>query len=203
MTIRGIGIVLLCLAAAFLKAGPVYASQEGASAFIEKLGHDAIEVINNEKVDENARRDQLETLLRSNIDLRWIGKFVLGRYWRDASEAQRERFFQHYEAFVIKHYTQNFQEFVGTTYRVTKGREEKAGEYLLTMELRQKTEAPIIVGYRVREHDGGYRVFDVIVEGVSLIASQRSEFASAIERHGIDYLIDRLADKAQKLAAVK
>ena len=56
---------------------------------------------------------------------------------------------------------------------------------------------PISVDYRVRKADSGFKIFDVIIEGVSMISTQRSEFASVIGNNSIDYLIDQLSAKAK------
>ncbi len=61
-------------------------------------------------------------------------------------------------------------------------------------------DAPVIVDYRVRGSNGCFKIFDVIIEDVSMITTQRSEFNSVIGNKGIDYLITQLASKSESMA---
>ena len=175
----------------------VSASESGASRFVDDIGVKVVSILSDEALSQDKKRAKMEKMFRRTVDTRWIGKFVLGRHWRDLSKEQQKRYLNHYESFLIRHYTANFTEYTeGTSLKINRSVDEGSGEYLLSTEVLRPNQPSVLLDYRVRKNGKNYKVFDIIVEGVSLLATQRSEFASVIERKGIDFLIDTLAKKA-------
>ncbi len=191
--------VLLTLAIA---AAPVTAAHAGdsgsAGQYIQKIGDQALATISNGKLSKAQKQSRLDVIFSGNVDIPWVGRFVMGRAWRDATEAQKARYLKEYQRFLIKHYTSRFADYTSGTFNITGTKTDGDAEYTVSMELigNNKNDEPVLVDYRVRKGDGGFKIFDVIVEGVSLITTQRSEFSSVINQHGIDYLINQLANRS-------
>ena len=82
---------------------------------------------------------------------------------------------------------------------MTSEKDDGDGEYTVAMQMKsdENGSEPVDVNYRVRKQGDTYKIFDVIVEGVGLLTTQRSEFSSVIADKGIDYLIDQLATKSK------
>ena len=123
----------------------------------------------------------------------------MGHFWREATEDQKARYLKEYQKFLILHYTSRFTQYTSGTFKVTNSRDDGDSEFTVSMELKadEPNAEPVLVDYRIRKEDSGFKIFDVIVEGVSLITTQRSEFASVITNNGIDYLINQLIAKSK------
>jgi phospholipid transport system substrate-binding protein len=133
------------------------------------------------------------------VDFPWVGRFVMGRFWREATDEQKSRYLAEYQKFLILHYTSRFTDYTSGTFKVTGDKADGDNEFTVSMQLQsdEPNSEPVLVDYRVRKEDQGFKIFDVIVEGVSLITTQRSEFAAVLNKNGIDYLIGQLAAKSK------
>lgn len=193
---RLIATVFLLFAAAM----PAYAANpDEVSQFADKLAGTALEIVKDESTSKAEKQTKLEALFRDYVDIPFVARFVLGKHWRTATPEQQQAYLTNYEAFVLKNYTARLTNYTGQTYKILGARDEGDGEYLLTMELNNKDEPNVMVDYRVRAQDGGgYKIMDIIVEGVSMITTQRSEFGSVVNRNGLDGLINALGKKAGK-----
>ena len=103
-------------------------------------------------------------------------------------------------------YASRFTEYTSGSFKITSTRDDGDGEFFVSMEVStgEPNSEPVFVDYRVREASGKnkFAVFDIIVEGVSMITTQRSEFASVITNHDVDYLISQMASKAIAAPAI-
>src|SRR3546814_9724305 len=99
----------------------------------EKLGAQAIEALTGPNLSRGERERRFRVMLNRYFDLPGIGKFVLGRYWRSASEAQRQDFLRLFETFVVKSYAARFAEYSGEQFRVLGVRNE--GDYATVQSL--------------------------------------------------------------------
>jgi phospholipid transport system substrate-binding protein len=192
---RWLGLAGLCIAVSL--SAPAFAgSKEEASQFATNLGKQGLAAITTNQSDEQ-KRAALRSLFEQNVDVDWIAKFVLGQYWRTATPEQQKAYQAAYKDFLMKNYTTDFQTFEHSSFQVTQARDgNQPGEYIVTMTIKRPQQEDVHMDFRVREKNGAYRVYDIIVEGVSLLTSQRSEFASVVQRNGMDYLIQQIKAKA-------
>lgn len=185
----------LCFATHAMAATP-----EDAKNYARSIGDKVLGVLDDAHVSDSDKLTQLQALFVDVVDVNWVGRFVLGQYWRQATPEQQQEYIAAYGTFLVKNYTSNFAEYGGERFDVTTSREEREGEFFVRTEILRKAGQPVLVDYRVRSDDkGGFKVFDIIVEGVSLISTQRSEFASVVSRQGLDTLINLLKRKTIKL----
>lgn len=191
---------IIAIAVSMTATVPAHASNTAAaSQYIERLGNQALAAISEKGASKQQKQAKLERIFAENVDFKWVGRFVMGRYWRDASEAQKSRYLKEYQKFLILNYTSRFADYTGGNFKVSSTEDQGDDEYKVSMEMSsgKANEEPVYVDYRVRKEGSNFRIFDVIVEGVSLIATQRSEFGSVLSTNGIDYLINQLAEKAK------
>lgn len=197
MLMRFLVTWLSCL----LFASFVQASDEDAAKhFAQSTADRAAEILQSDKSDET-KRQALEKMFIDVVDTKWISRFVIGRYWRDMSKAQQDDYSKYYQEFLVKHYTSNFQEYTrNTEFSVTRSRDlSKKGQSLVSMDIKHSDNpSPIKIDYRLREKSGKFQIIDIVVEGVSLLNTQRSEFSSVIQREGADYLIQQLKQRSQE-----
>ena len=182
------------------------ATPKDAEAFAASIGTRVLEILKESDKSQDEKLSTLENMFTETMDVEWVGKFVLGKYWRSATPPQRESYMDAYRAFLIKHYTSRFAEYSGQTFNMVSSREERKGEFLVRMNISRTQGEPVIVDYRLREEKDSttekptFKAFDIIVEGVSLINTQRSEFNTVVGREGIDSLTRKLKAKTTKLA---
>ncbi len=166
-----------------------------AGRFVKALGDDAVTVLSTEEVGSAQRNARYRELLRRGFAIDIIARFVLGRYWRAASEAQRRAYLGLFREYVLDVYSARLDRYAGETFEILKEQPLDEKDTIVSTEIRTPDEAPIRVDYRVRALADGHKVIDVFVEGVSLITTQRAEFASIINRQGIDGLLELLRER--------
>lgn len=182
----------------FYQAPALAAGADDASKYIEKIGSQALSTISNGALSKAQKQSRLDKMFSEHVDIPWVARFVMGRYWKQATDQQKTKYLKEYERFLIKHYTSRFTDYTSGSFSITGVREDSDSEYTVGMELvgNKKNEPPVAVDYRVRRQNSGFKVFDIIVEGVSLITTQRSEFSAVIGQRGIDHLITQLSNKS-------
>ena len=197
-----LGPVLSVFALVALAALPVErahaASADDAGKYVESLAKQTLSTISDKGRSKEQKSALLQKLFSNNVDIPWVGRFVMGRFWRTASDSQKKQYLAEYQKFLIQHYTDRFTDYTSGSFKVTGSKDDGDSEYTVSMVI-QASEAgsdPINVDYKVRKDGNSYKIFDVIVEGVSMITTQRSEFASVLNQHDVDFLIAQLQSKS-------
>lgn len=159
---------------------------KGAQNFVDNMAGRAIEFLGSPQLSESAKKAEFSKLLRDSFDLDTIGRFALGTSWRRASEAQRKEYMGLFRQMVVDVYSARFGEYKGQKF-VTRGNRSLDEKDTLVNSFIVPPDGPEVqVDWRVRYKDGRYRIVDVIVEGVSMSVTQRSDFAAVIRRGGGD-----------------
>lgn len=196
------GILYALVAGFLLLPAPAVAGPDEAGKYIEALGNNAVAIISNKNLNKENKRKKIEQLFRENVDIAWIGRFVLGRFWRQATDEQKKHYLKEYETFLVHHYATRFSDYSSGSFKITGAHDDGDNEFTISMQIKSGDAGgePVLVDYRVRADDKGrknnFMIFDIIVEGVSMITTQRSEFNSVISNKNIDYLITQLASKS-------
>lgn len=159
---------------------------KGAQEFIDGMAQRAINFLGDEKLDQDQKQGKFRTLLQDSFDMETIGRFALGRYWRVATPEQRKEYQRLFRDMVVKVYSDRFKEYKGQKVDVRSVRVDGEKDALVTSFIVAEDGPEVQVDWRVRYKDGRYRIIDVIVEGVSMSVTQRSDFASVIQRGGGD-----------------
>jgi len=170
-----------------------------AENFIHSLEGRILNVIQDEKIDDDAKQEKLEGLFDEVVDVDWIGKFVLGKYWRRATDEQKKEFVATYSEFLKKTYVSNFKKYDGERVEVKSSVDDGDNKYIVKTAVIQANGKPLDVNYRVKSEKGNVKIFDIQVEGVSLLNTQRDEFTSVISRDGIDSLIGKMKFRLKNL----
>ncbi len=185
----------LAVAALFFAAPAQATTEEAAKNYVVGLVDSVLDELKSDKSDE-AKLQTLNNLFLKNVDTDWIGKFVLGKYWRQASDEQQKEYLKYYGGFLTNTYTKRFTEYTNEKVEVVGVKSIGEGEYETAVKLISADTAPVEMHYKLRNMGGSFKVFDIIVEGVSLITTQRSEFGAVVERKGMDHLISLLKKRA-------
>ncbi len=196
--VRAASIAVLCV---FWSAVPARAvDQTAAQDFVAELGRETVEVLQRPDLTYRQSVEEFRQLFQRHVDIPTIGRFVLGRHWPNATEAQQRQYMELFQDMVIETYARRFHEYAGETLVVVGSRPEGERDVLVeTQIVRPAGAPPVNVTWRVRERDGRRQVIDVAVEGVSLAITQRDEFSAVIQRNGgsIDALLNSMNQTIQ------
>jgi phospholipid transport system substrate-binding protein len=131
------------------------------------------------------------------VDIPYVGKYVLARHWNAATPAEQQAYLAAYKPFVIKNYASKLTKYSGQNYKLKNARAMNS-DYAVTMEIVDPGNPSVFVDYTLREEGSSYKVIDIAVEGISLRATQRSEFNAIVNSKGMGYLIEALKKQAAK-----
>ncbi|MED5338948.1 MAG: ABC transporter substrate-binding protein [Pseudomonadota bacterium] len=189
-------IVFFTLSGRFLLAG----SSPEAQKFIEDFGNEAIESLTENGLTDQVRMDRFRNLYKKDFATDAIVRFVLGPYWKKSSKEDRKKFAKLLEDYVVVSYAPKWKNYSGETFSVYDSIEESAKIILVRSDVTPSEGTPIKLDWRVG-NDSPYRIYDIAVEGVSMIITQRSEFMSVIKNGGgtIAPLITALEEKLKNL----
>ena len=182
MTRRSLIILSLLIGSTSLAAAP-NAIAADANVFMSELWTRAVEVL-DKKAPLAERLTRFRQLFQADFDGPGIARFVLGRYWRTASEQEQQEYMKLFEDYVIFVYGTRLSHFNGETFKVRGSRTDESGTVVSTDIISPSGEPPIKVDWRLVADRGAFKINDVIIEGISMMVTQRSEFASIIQRHG-------------------
>ena len=176
--------VAAALAAGSFVAPLAQAASKEAETFISNLANEALKDL-SDKLPEPELEKRFKAMLDKNFDMPRISRFVLGRYWNGASDPEKQEFQTLFEAYVVRAYSIRFSEYSGETVKVTGSRAESADNTVVASQIIQPDGAPPVkVDWIVRKNGDEFRIADVSVDGVSMVLTQKQEFAAVIERNG-------------------
>lgn len=158
---------------------------DGPGPFIQGLADRAVAALGSTETSAERKEALFGELLDAHFAVEAIGEWVLGRYWRLATPAERKEYLALFREMLVVTYLDRFRRYSGERLTVTDTVAEAGGDVIVFSRLeRGGGAAPVAVGWRVRRFDGALRIVDVAVEGVSMSRTQRAEFASIIRRGG-------------------
>jgi len=176
-----------------VRAAPTTAD---AQKFIDSLGEAAISSLTGTDLSEDEREKRFRDLLESHFDLPGISKFVLARYWRVATDAERADFRRLFETLLVQAYAKKFAEYAGERFKVSGALANDDGSITVNSLIDRPNGDQIRLDWRV-EDVSGLKISDLIVEGVSLRTTYRSDVGSVIQNGGgkVASLLDALRQK--------
>jgi phospholipid transport system substrate-binding protein len=191
-----VAVVLVGFGAAVAHGEPA----DTPKAFVESLAQRVVHALNDRELSEQGRLLKFRTLFEEGLALPAIGRFVLGRYWRRATRDERKTYQSLFEDYVVAIYASRLGRYQGETVRVVGTRKDGGHDTVVSTEILSEGKPTTRVDWRVRRTPGRYKILDVVVEGISMAITQRSEFAAVIQQNGgrLDGLLSQLRAKASK-----
>lgn len=197
-------MTLVCGLSGFSNAAEGKALSPSAQ-FVQKLGDTALMSLTGKNVTRATREKRVRDILRTNFDIATIGRFALGPYWKEASEAQRHEYMDLFEDMIVQTYTTRFEDYSGQTLKVESSSSSGDKDFIVTSQVVQKDGPPVNLEWRVRSKDGALRIVDVVVEGISMSVTQRSDFTAVVQRGGgnVDALLKSLRERKSAAATAQ
>lgn len=165
----------------------------GAEHFIDSMAQKGLGFLADTSMSTEQKKEAFAGLLNKSFDMNTIGRFSLGRYWRVSTAEQRREYLDLFNNMVVQVYADRFSEYSGQAFETAGFRQESEKDTIVTSFVIDKN-AKVQVDWRVRHKNGRYKVVDVMVEGVSMSMTQRSDFSAVIQRGGgnVTVLLDHL-----------
>ena len=139
------------------------------------------------------RSAKLEGLIRRGFDLDQTSQLVLGKYWNRASQAHRQAFKELFAQYLLHSYARHLKAYRVETLEIVSSNPVGISDFLVETRVEGAREHdPANPVWRMRWRDGGFKIIDVHVDGISLALTERSQFGSVIRRNGLDGMLSAL-----------
>jgi phospholipid transport system substrate-binding protein len=163
-------------------------TDKDAAALIQSAVDDINKVINSGKA-ETAMYTEFERIFTKYGDVPIIARSSLGVAWRSASASQQAAYTKAFSGYMARKYGKRFREFIGGKIVVT-GTKKVSSGFLVTSMAHLKGSAPFVVEWQVSDKSGQGKMFNLYIEGISLLATERTEISAMLDKRGGD--LDRL-----------
>lgn len=196
-------IAVLALSLGVLVPAAGRAKDADAGAFLMSLSRDASSKLGSVELSEVQKEENFRQLFRSAFDVPAISRFVLGKYWRRASETQRRDFMAAFEELHMRRFLPLFAKYddEAITVESVRAEEAKPNFFKVSSRIDRAEGEPLAVVWRIRDTGEAYKILDIVAEGVSMAISLRHEYGAVAKAHGLDSLLEQMRDKSADLAA--
>jgi phospholipid transport system substrate-binding protein len=171
--------------------------------FIQGLADEAIAVLRDREGSLSEREKRFRAVLRDDFAMEKIGRFAAGKFWRRMNAEQQQQYQQLFEKWILKTYSIRFGGYSGETVNVLKTIRAGQTDVFVRTRINNSSGRALKVDWRVRKIKDDYKIIDVVVEGVSMLVTQKAEFGAVLRQRGVDGLIGILRSQLDRLAAAK
>jgi phospholipid transport system substrate-binding protein len=187
------------LALAALVATSAFA-QEAPDALVKRVSQEALTIIRADPAvqagDQAHIRDLIESKIAPHFDMDRMTALAAGRAYRQATPEQRKRLADEFKSLLIRTYSNALNQYRDQTISYEPLRAEpNATEVTVRTQVNRPGQTPVSIDYSMEKTPQGWKAYDVIVAGVSLVTNYRDEFTEQVRQGGIDGLIKALAAK--------
>ena len=196
---RAMGLIMLM---GLLGGAPSWAAQ-APQELVQQTAEQMLSKLRSERqtIDQHPGRiyDLVNEIVLPHFDFERMSSWVLGKYWRKATPAQREQFEQQFRTLLVRTYAKSLSSYRDNKISYLPMRpSSQQDEVTVRTEVDQPGGFPIPIDYSLYLKGDEWKVYDVTIDGVSLVTNYRTTFANQIRRDGLDKLIASLADRNQQ-----
>jgi phospholipid transport system substrate-binding protein len=183
-------------------------AQDAADEVIRKNVNDVLTALKSDKDLQAGDAKKLEKLAEEKIlphfNFPHMTQLAVGRNWKDASDAQKTSLTDQFRTLLLRTYSSTLSQYRNQTIDVKPLKAAAAdAEVVVKTAVIQSGGQPIPIDYSMEKTPSGWKVYDVLIDGVSLVTNYRSSFNTEIKTNGVDGLIKSLTDRNAKNASKK
>ncbi len=185
-------ILIFCFVFMFFSANAFAQPAISASKWIDVKGREFLSIFAEEDLDQRASR--IEKMFYDVIDVNYIAKFVIGRFWREMSEQEKEYYLEVFPNYAVNSY-KNIPIVFNASFKVLKEKKVKEHIYEVTVKINiedleelAENEDFSTLYFKVKAYADDYRILDVKTEAGSLLLVYRTQFAEMLKERGYDYI---------------
>jgi phospholipid transport system substrate-binding protein len=200
-------MIRFLLALSLLIPIPALAQELGPEELVKKVTAEVMAAIKSDKQlasgDKQKALKLVEEKVLPHVDFEEATRLAVGRGWKQANPEQQKRLVTEFKNMLIRTYSNAISAYEGQEMKVQPSR-VKPGDTDATVrnQFIRPGGKPVLIDYSMRKTDQGWKIYDIVVEGVSLVLTYRSEFDAVVKQDGIDGLIKRLSSKNTAPAAI-
>ncbi len=177
-----------------------FATTQSAEEIVKETADSVIARLTVERTELEAHPEKLYSLINElvipHFDFVSMSKWVLGRNWREATEGQQQKFVSEFRTLLVRTYAKALLEYSNETIQYLPVENNPDSNIVVVKtEIHQPGSKPVPINYSMHISGGEWKVVDVVVDGISLIATYRGSFASEIRKSGMDALIAKLTER--------
>lgn len=144
-------------------------------------------------------RHLVDEILLPNFDTDYSARLVLGKHWRDATPAQRQRFIDAFYQSLLRNYGSALAEFTADRMALLPFRGDLAtGQATVRTEVKRSDGTRVPVNYSMRATPAGWKAWDVTIEGISYVRNLRNDIGAEVDQRGLDAVIERLETDSRR-----
>jgi phospholipid transport system substrate-binding protein len=195
------GLVGVALIAALIAGAGAALADRGPLDTTQQFVNEALRVLADKQTPMPQRQKALRELLEPRFDFTEMSRSALGYHWKSLSPDQRAQFTEIFKNFIESAYLSKIGEYSGQRVEFLKQSSMGDGYAQVFTKIVQSGKDPIPVNYLLEQKDGDWKVYDVTVDNISIIANYRNQFNRVINEQGFDKLLSDLKAKQQQLSA--
>ena len=147
------------------------------------------------------RKGEILSIVDEFFNFEEMGKRALGRPWKDQSQANRQEFTRLFKQLLFDTYFNKVKRYTGQNEKAYYDSQKLEGDYaLVKSHIQLQGNENVSLDYRLHQENGQWKVYDVVVEGISLVENYRGQFASILANGSFDALLKKLRDKIEQQA---
>ena len=155
-----------------------------AAGFINDFSHKGITDILAAPIPNTEKQQRFRDIFKTYFDLPGIGRFVLTRYWKAATPQEQEKFTQLFEDVIVYTWSRRFAEYNGQTIKVVGEQPDGTDGTIVKSTIIGNNNSHFGVDWRLRKRPEGFKVLDIVVEGVSMAITYRQDYSTVISQTG-------------------
>ena len=189
-----------------LVSGQAIADVDSPDALIKKVSDDVLTIVRQDKDIQNGNTkkamDLVEAKVLPHFNFQHMTALAMGKDWRKASPEQKKRLSEEFKTLLVRTYSNALTGYRDQTIRYKPVKMQSGDEEVLVRtEIVQPGNKPIQLDYALEKLADGWKVFDVVVAGVSLVTNYRDTFSQEVRANGVDGLVQMLVAKNKQIEA--
>jgi phospholipid transport system substrate-binding protein len=190
----------LVLSAGLVLGSGAAVAEMSADDLVKQTAEDVLSTIKNDKDIQAGNQQKIfalaEEKILPNFDFDRVCRMVLGKNWKSASPDQQAAFQKEFRSVLLRTYATALSKYKNQVIEYKPMRAEPGAKNVsVKTQILQPGGQPIAVDYSLVKGDSGWKVYDIVIESVSLVTNYRSQFSNEIRTNGLDSLNKNLAEK--------
>jgi phospholipid transport system substrate-binding protein len=178
------------------------ADEPSARQLVEDFQNELITVMKQGKeLGFKGRYEKLDVAVKKSHDMPKLARIVVGKQWEELSPEQQSTLEKVFSQLSISAYAHNFKDYTGESFNFISEEETGRGGVVIHTNLHIPNEKDVKFDYMLKKKDDGWRIINIIADGVSDLALKRSEYTSVLSKEGFNALISKITDKINNYAA--
>lgn len=173
----------------------VLAQEQKPESFVSGVAQKIINIVKSKSTNEAQKKSSIRSVINQNFDVPWMSKFVLGRNYKALSSADQQEYTKLYLNYLVGNYFPILIKYDNDKFYVKHANKVSKNSYDVDTVIERAGKQSVSIKYHIKEVDSSFKAVDMIVEGISTIISQRSEFDSIIQNDGIHGFMNKMKEK--------